>query len=164
MTRPYTWEIYLIYENFNLANNFWTLSARALILFLVIRPFRDYKHFFTQLPWPWGFTFFKIKFNLPKSFWTVTAKALIFHWNILWDKTLPCGTLYQQIRPCDLYLGFVLPSENFYLAKNFWTVCVKVFLVTRPFRGNHHFLLCDLDLLIWPTFGQLKILISDYEC
>ena len=74
--------------------------------------------------------FFKKKFNLPKSFWTVTAKALIFHRNILWDKTFPCGTLYQQIWPCDLDLGFVLPSENFHFAKNFWTVCVKLFLVT----------------------------------
>ena len=55
--------------NFNLAtyNNFWTVSARALIF-----------HIFTLWPWPWSLTHFFENFNFANNFWTVSARALMF--------------------------------------------------------------------------------------
>ena len=75
-----TLEFDLLFENFNLASNFW--SVRALILI-----FR-YQHF---LPsdldlevWP---TFWKLK--LANNLKTMRARALVFHMSILSDKNSP---------------------------------------------------------------------------
>ena len=77
------------FENFNLANNFWTVGARALIFHMNIpcdETFPRVPLFFTPWPWPWSLTLF-LNFNLAKNFWTVGARALIFHMNIPCDKT-----------------------------------------------------------------------------
>ena len=87
--------------NFNLANNFWTMNARALIFHMNIpcdRPFRGYHYF-----WPCALTlefdrFFE-NFNLAYNFWTVSAKALIFHMNIPCDKTFSWVPLFFTLWP-----------------------------------------------------------------
>ena len=71
--------------NFNLANNFWTVSARELWyftwIFPVIRPLRGY-HFLLS----WSLTLF-YSFNVGNNFWTVGARFLVIHMSILWDNT-----------------------------------------------------------------------------
>ena len=78
--------------NFNLANNFWTVSDRAFIFHMIIpcdKNFPWVSLFFTLLPWPWSLTQIFENFNLVNNFWTVNARALIFHMNISCDKTFP---------------------------------------------------------------------------
>ena len=50
-------------ENFNLANNFWTVSAKALIFHISIscdKAFRWVPLFMTLWPWPWRPIFWKL--------------------------------------------------------------------------------------------------------
>ena len=47
--------------NFNLANNFWTVSDRAFIFHMIIPCYKNFPWvplFFTLLPWPWSLTHF----------------------------------------------------------------------------------------------------------
>ena len=86
------WAIWLMFENFNLAYNFWTVSSIELLyftwVFLVIRPFHGYLFF---LPCDLDIGVFSLFFfknvNLANDFWTVSARALIFHMSIPCDKT-----------------------------------------------------------------------------
>ena len=74
--------------NFNLANNFWTVSARALIFHMYIsydKTFPWVPLFFTLWFWPWSLTHF-LNFILANNFWTMSAKAFIFLMNIPSDK------------------------------------------------------------------------------
>ena len=84
--------IYNSVWNFSLANEFSTMSTRALIFHMitwvifVTRHSHGYQHF-----WPcdldlgvWP-TFWKL--NLAYNFWTVSARALIFNMIIFCDKT-----------------------------------------------------------------------------
>ena len=50
-----------VFENFNLANNFWTVSARALMFHMSIPCYKYFLWvalFFTLWPWLWGLTHF----------------------------------------------------------------------------------------------------------
>ena len=83
--------------NFNLANNFWTGSARALIFHMNIpcdKTFPWVPLFFTLWPWPWSLTHFLKTLTLVITFWTVGARALIFHMSIPCDKTFPWEPLF----------------------------------------------------------------------
>ena len=80
---------YCFLENLYLANNFWTVSSRALIFHISIpcvKTFQCVSTFFTLWPLSWSLTLF-YNFNVGNNFWTVAARALVFHMNTLWDKT-----------------------------------------------------------------------------
>ena len=82
--------------NFILANNFWTVSARALLFQMNIpcdKTFPWILLFLTLWPWP-RFDPFIENFNLANNFWIVSARALIFHMNISCDKTFPWVSLF----------------------------------------------------------------------
>ena len=71
--------------NFNLANNFWTVSARALIFHMSI-PCDD-TIIFDPVTLTFEFDLLLKNFNLANNFWTVSARALIFYMSIPCDKT-----------------------------------------------------------------------------
>ena len=71
---------------FNLANNFWTVSAIALIFHMNIPCDR------TIIFHPVTLEFDQIKkkpFNLAYIFWTVSARALLYHMSISSEDTFP---------------------------------------------------------------------------
>ena len=72
------------FENFNLDNIFWTVSAREFWyftwIFPVIGPFHGYHYF-----WHCDLDLFFENFNLANNFWTVWSRDLIFHMSIPWD-------------------------------------------------------------------------------
>ena len=70
--------------NFNLADNFWTESARALIFHMNIP--RDKTIIFYPVTLTLGFDPFFENFNLANNFWTVSARAFIFLMNIPSEK------------------------------------------------------------------------------
>ena len=84
------WSLILFWgENFNLANNFWTVSAGALIFHMSI--LRDktlplVPLFFTLWTWPWSLTHFWKILTLIVS---VSVIALINHIDFHCDKTFP---------------------------------------------------------------------------
>ena len=131
--------------NFNLANNFWRVNARALIFHMSIscdKKFLKVPLFFTMWPWPWSLTYFKKNFNLANDFWTVNARVLIFHMSIPCVKTFSWVSIFLH---CDLDLEFDPFFQKFYLAYIFWTVNARALkfvmsiLVIRHFRGYHYF-------------------------
>ena len=82
--------VWPIFENFNLANNFWAVRARALIFYMCIpcdKTFPWVPLFFTMWPWPSCFTYFFENFKLANNFWIASARALIFYMSIPCDKT-----------------------------------------------------------------------------
>ena len=121
---------------FNLAKNFWTMSARALIfhfypvtLTLEIDSFSNFNHL-------------------------MSARALIFHMSILCDKTYPWIPLFFTLWPWPWSLTHFF--ENFNIANKFWTVsgslrafklhisisCDKIFLLVSrylSFFGIGHY-------------------------
>ena len=142
--------------NFNLANNFWTVSAKAFIFHMNIpcnKTFPLVPLLLTLWSWPCSLTHLKKKiFNLVNIFWTVSARALIFHMNIPCDtcKTFPWGSLFFTLwpLPCSLThflktLTLPIPFQQWVL--ELWYV-TWIFPVIRYFRGYHYFLHCDLDL------------------
>ena len=88
--------------NFNLANNFWIVRARALIFHLSISKRKSF-------PWALTFLTFRLdlgllfeKFNLANTFWTMIAGALIFHMRLFWYKSFH---EYKHLWACDLDPG-----------------------------------------------------------
>ena len=79
------------FKNCNLANKFWTVSARALIFKMNIPCDKTFPwaplFFFYLVTFTLEFDPFFENFNLANNFWTVNARALIFHMNIPCDKT-----------------------------------------------------------------------------
>ena len=86
---PLTSEINLFIVNFNLANNFWTVSARALVFHISITSNRSFPLLLSmgtnQFLYPVKFTLvidlFIENFNLANNFWTVSARVFIFRNN-----------------------------------------------------------------------------------
>ena len=165
----------LVFDNFNLANNFWTVVEFWYFtwVFLVIRPFCGCNYF---LPCDLDLIF--EKFNLANNFWTVRAKALIFHLNIPWDKVpfyLMALTLLRTFElwvlefihftwifvvakslvgtnifyPVTLTLKFDLFLKNINLANNFWTVSARAFIF-------HMYILWDKTFQWVPTILTLR--------
>ena len=66
------WQFFL--ENFNLANNFWTVSAGALIFYMSF-PCRGYHYFFYPVTLTLEFDPFLDNLNLANNFRTVSVKA-----------------------------------------------------------------------------------------
>ena len=84
-------------RNFNLAYNFWTVSARALLFHMSILSVSTI--IFDPVTLTLKFDQLKIEnFNLANNFWSMSARALIFHLSIPCGKTFPlvplCFTLW----------------------------------------------------------------------
>ena len=90
--------------NFNLANNFWTVSAKALIFHMNIpcdKTFSWVPLFFTLWPWPWNLTHFLKTLALLITFELWVLELLYFTWVFLVIRPgVPIFFL-----PCDLDLG-----------------------------------------------------------
>ena len=71
-------------KNFNLANNVWTVSARALIFHRSIPCDKNFNFDLVALTLESGLL--AEYFNLVNNVWIVSAKALIFHMEISCDK------------------------------------------------------------------------------
>ena len=148
------------FDKFNLAYNFWTVSARALIFHMSIpcdKSFPWVPLFFTLWPWPLSLTHFKKNLNLAYNFWTVSARALIFHMSITWDKRLIFGT-----KPFDLDIWHIFKKND--IGHNFWIINIRPFILHKTISCDKIFLLvsrwhicpCDLDhLWNWPFWGHL---------
>ena len=83
--------------NFNLANNFWTVSARALIFHMSIpcdKTFPWIPLFFTLWPWPWSLTYFCKTLTLLITFEQWVLELWYFTW------------VFLVIRPFCWYLTF----------------------------------------------------------
>ena len=129
-------------ENFNLANNFLTMSARALIFHRCIpcdKTFHWLPLFFTLWPWPWSLIHFLKTLTLLVTFEQWVLELWFLPWVFLVIRPF-WG--YHYFWPCDLDLG-VWPIELWYFT---W-----VFLVIRPWSLTKY--LKMLTLLI--TFEQL---------
>ena len=75
--------------NFNLANNFWTVSARSLIFHISIASDKNFlsdQLLFALWPWPWSLTYLLKTLAFLKTF-EQSARVLIFHMSILTDQT-----------------------------------------------------------------------------
>ena len=90
--------------NFNLAHNFWTMSARALIFHMSIfcdKTFPWIPLFLTLWPWPWILTHFLKTLTLLIPFEQWVLELWYFTWVFL--LIIPfCG--YRYFWPCDLDL------------------------------------------------------------
>ena len=112
--------------NFNLANNFWTVSARAFIFHMNIPC--DNTFLWVPLFYPVTLTLefdpFFDNFNLANNFWIVSARALIFHMSI----------------PCD---------ETFLWFHDF-LINVRAFILHMSISCDKIFLLVSRYLSLWP--------------
>ena len=126
---PLTLEFDPFFENFNLANIFWTVSDRALIFHMNIpcdMTFPWIPLFFTLWPLPWSLTHFFENFNFANNFWTVRSRALIFHLSIPCDENFPwvplfftfwpwsLNNFFGKLKPCLLLLNIECSLELWY--------------------------------------------------
>ena len=117
-------------KNFNLANNFWTVSPRALIFHMSIlcdKTFPLVPLFFTLWPWTWSMTHFFKTLTLLNNFWSVSARALIFHMSI------PC------VKNFLWFYYFLINIRAFKLQMSI--SCDKIFLLVSRY----------LSLWPWPS-------------
>ena len=102
-------------------------------------------------------------FNLANNVLTVNDRALVFNMStcIPSDKTLPWVPTFFTLWPwpCTCSLTYLLKTLTLLITFQQWVLelcCFTwVFLVIRPFCKYQHFLHCDLDLGVWPTFLKL---------
>ena len=121
-------ELDLFFENFNLANNFWTVSARALIFHMSIpcdKTFLWVPLFLTLWPWPWSLTHLKKTITLLITFEQWVLELWYFTWVFLVIRPFR-GLHYFD--PVTLTLEFGPFFENFNLANNFWTVSARALI------------------------------------
>ena len=114
--------------NFNLANNFWTVCARALIFHMNIpcdNTFPWY-HYFYPVTLTLEFDPFFENFNIAYNFWTVIARTLIFHMSNPCDKTFSWVPLFFTLWPWPWSLAHFF--ENFNLTNNFWTASARALI------------------------------------
>ena len=106
-------EVWPIFKNFNLGNNFWTMSTRVWYFtweLLVIIPFPKYHYFWPRDLELGVLPIFKKNFNLSNNVWTVSARALIFHMSIPCNKTFPWVPLFFTLWPWPWSLTHSLKS------------------------------------------------------
>ena len=106
--------------NFNLANNFWTVSARSRALIFHMNIPCDKTFWWV----PFFYPFFE-NFNFAYNFWTVSARALIFHMNILCDKTFPWVPLCLALWPWPWSLTNFLAHLAIGSSELFWPKFVR---------------------------------------
>ena len=135
---PCDLDVNLFFENYNLANNFWTVSASALIFHMTIpcdKPFPWVALFLTLWPWPWSLMYFLKILTLIIAFEQWLLELWYFTWLFLVIRPF-CGCHY--FLPCDLVtltLDFDPFFENFNLANNFWAVNARalIFQMSNPY-------------------------------
>ena len=119
----------LLFESFNLANDFWTVNTRSWFFsrsILVTRLLRGYQNF-----WPCdldlGVWHIFEHFIFANNISNMGAIGLIFHISIRCDKTFPWV-------PVTLTLEFKLFSEKSNLEYKFWTVSARalIFNISKP--------------------------------
>ena len=91
--------------NFNLAYNFWTVRARALIFHMIIpcdMTFPWIPLFLTLWPWPWNLTHYLKTLTLFITFDLCVLELWYFTWLFLVIRPL---NGYHYFLPCDLDLG-----------------------------------------------------------
>ena len=91
--------------NFNLANNFWTVSARALIFHMHIpcdKTFPWVSIIFTLWPWPWSLIHFLKTLRLLITFEQWVLELWYFTWLFLVIRLFRGFIIFWQ---CDLDLG-----------------------------------------------------------
>ena len=126
--------------NFNLANNFGTVSARALIFYMNIPCDKTFLLVGTIYLYPLILDFdpFFWNFNLANKFWTVNARTLILYMNIPCDKTFLLVPLFF---PCDLDLYNFFETLTLLINFELWVLELLyftwVFLVIRPLQVFH---------------------------
>ena len=129
--------------NFNLANNFWTVSARALVFHMNITDNSVGTIFYYPVILTLEFGQFFENVNLANNFWTASPIALIFNMSIPCDKTFPW-------EPPLLTLEFGLHSENFNIANNISTVSFHISHGYETFWPWHLIPWKKIFLSSWP--------------
>ena len=151
------------FEIFNLANNFWSVSARALIFHMSIpcdKTFQWVPIFFTLWPWPWSLTHFLKTLTLLITFeqWVLEFWHT-FNMSIPCDKTFLWVSWFFNLWSWPWSLTHFLKTLTLLISFEQWVLELLyftwVFLVIRPFSGYHYFWPCDLDLGVWPIFWKL---------
>ena len=145
----------------NLANNFWTVIARALMFYMSITcdtTFPWVPLFFTLWPWPWSFT----------HFWkTLTLLITFVQWVLeLWNFTRVflvirpfCG--YHYFWHCvTLTLEFDLFFEIFNLPHKFLTVRARAFMFHMSIPSDKTFPRVPLLLTLWPWPWSLTLFLK----
>ena len=132
---------------FNLASNFWTVSARTLIFHMSIpcdKTFPWVSLFITLWPWPWSLTNFLKTLTLLWIFEQWVLEFWYFTWVFLVIRPLhgyhffyPV-TLTLEFDPFFKTLTLLITFEQWVLELWYFT---WVFLVIKPFRGYHFFTL-----------------------
>ena len=132
--------------NFNLANNIWTVSARALIFHMNIpcdKTFSWVPLFFILWPWPCSLTKFLKTLTLIKTFEQWVLKLWYFTCVFLVIRPFRG---YHYFLHCDLDLGvWPIFKKIFKLANNFWTVSARALIFhmsiacDKTFRWFHYF-------------------------
>ena len=162
-----TLEFDLLFKNFNLVNNFWTVSSKALIFHMSIpcdKTFQWVPLFFTMWPWPSCLIYFLKTLNLLITFEQWVLELWYFTWVFLVIR--PFSGYHYFFTPwpwpsCLIYfwklLTLLITFELWVLELWYFT---WVFLVIRPIRWYHNFWPCDLDLRVRPIFMNLILLIT----
>ena len=114
--------------NFNLANNFWTVSVRVWYftrIFLMIRPFRGYL-ILPLWPWPWSLTYF-LKTLLTML---ITFEQWVLElWYLTWVLSVARPfCVYHYFLHVTLTLEFDLSFKICNFANNFWTVSARALI------------------------------------
>ena len=85
-----------------LANNFWTVSARALIFHMSIPCDKTFRGYHYLWPWPWSLTYFLKTLTLRITFEHWVLELWYFTWVILVIRPF---SRYHYFWPCDLDPG-----------------------------------------------------------
>ena len=134
----------------NLAYNFWTVSARALIFHMSIpcdKTFSWVPLFFTLWPSPWSLTHFLKILTLLITFEQWVLELWYFTWVLLVIRPFPG---YHYFLPRDLDLGDWPIFWNFNLGYNFWTVKAKALIFHMSIPCDEAFQWVPLFFTLWP--------------
>ena len=129
-------------ENFNLPNNFWTVSARSFTFYMSIPCDKTFPWLPLLLPLTFEFELYFVNFNLPNSFWTVSARSLIFHMSKHCDKTFPKKQFFSPVTLTLEFDPFCLKTLTLLITFEQWVLelwyFTWAFLVIRLFcsTGN----------------------------
>ena len=131
---------------FNLENNFWIVSTRALRFQMSIscdKTFQWVPLFFTLWPWPWTLTHFLKTLSLLITFEQWVQELWCFTWVFLLTRPF-CGF------PVTLALEFDPFFENFTLVYNLWTGNATAFIFHMSISCDKTFLRVPLFFTLWP--------------
>ena len=110
------------FENFYLANYFWTVSARAWIFYMSIPCDKTFQWVPFLLPCDIDFNPFFENFNLGNYFWTVSARAWIFYMSIPCDKTFQWVPLFFTLWPWAWSLTHFLKTFSLLITFEQWVL------------------------------------------